>query len=90
MNQAVHGHNTLTIYSEDWLLKRLCHHGILVNTLQTPLDRQEGVAEAIAKIGPEIIAGRRRDGKTMSYAEAYEGVYRIKWQQGFAKNKETK
>lgn len=69
----------LTLYTELWLMKRLREHGctMLDAGVTTAEERRQRVAEAIQGCGLEsIIIGRGKDGKALTYAEAFERLYK--------------
>jgi len=63
--------------AETWLAKRLGQHGANVfDGVTDTASRRERVREAILEHGlTTVIVGKGKDGKTKTYAQAYEAVY---------------
>lgn len=69
---------TQELLSELWMAKRLGQHGAHIQTgLTTPDIRRERMRAAIQQVGPQVIAGRDSSGKSLSYCEAFEKLYRV-------------
>ena len=72
--------STLTLYNEQWLLRRLREQG--AGTLDagdtTPEERRERVRQAILTHGlTSVIIGRGKDGKPMLWPQAFEALYGV-------------
>lgn len=66
------------LLSEQWMIRRLGQHGANIDIGLTTLDiRRERMREAIQQVGPQVIVGRTGEGKSMSYAEAYEKLWKV-------------
>src|SRR5262245_2975324 len=65
---------------EAWLIKRLGTHGAAVDAGLTDKDiRRERMREAISKVGPTVIVGRKKDGSPLTYEEAFQQLYGVSY-----------
>lgn len=62
--------------NEMWLANRIRAHGIFIfEGVTTPEIRKQRMRDAINKIGSEVVVGRGKDRKPVSYARAFEHLY---------------
>ena len=62
--------------NEMWLANRLRVHGVQVFAGVTDsAERKQRFREAIEQVGPPVVCGRDRDGKNVTYAQAFERLF---------------
>lgn len=62
--------------NEQWLANRLRVHGARIFDGDTNVEgRKERFRQTIELVGPPVICGRDRDGKNVTYAQAFEKLF---------------